>query len=135
MKIEDLLVPDEKIQENEGDVYLTNKRIIRFRTIFLQSFFKDMPLDNIESIEHSKKRFLWILGVGFAIMALTLLIGSLFPELMSLMLLIGIGSLIFAGVIFFFIVDQEIIIFGSQSTIKIHKKNIEFIRKIRKASL
>lgn len=126
------LAKKEKIKKDFGHgILITNKRLIKNKT----NHFKDIKLDAIESIEYTKTRHTRILEAAIITFFLSALIEIIYyllmKEFLFIILLGSIASIVLATS-YYLIYKQDIIIYGSNSSINLEKTDPEIIRHLRK---
>ncbi|MFW6231093.1 MAG: PH domain-containing protein [Nanoarchaeota archaeon] len=128
MDVKMLLGNNERIKSSFGSVYLTSQRVIYLKKGIITAF-KDIMLKDIESIEFSKKRFFWILLLGFSFFSS----GLIFSLYVEKIFYAGATGVLFAlsFLIYFFIVEQQLVIHASGTSLRLEKVDLSFLRSLR----
>ncbi len=132
MDIRRFMGPDEILRGSYGkNVYLTDMRVIYY-TGRIDSFFKDMMLDSIDTITYTKRHYSWMVVLGILFFATSFLAAYLLEAFTFY--IVTAGALICASLIlsFVFLVDNQVILNGRSSKMELRGMGMSFIEDLRK---
>ena len=131
MDIQKFMANDEiLIESHKNQVYLTNMRVI-FHKGKIDSYFKDLMLDSIDTITYTKKHYSWMIGAGLATFATSLLISYFLKEFNFLIMILGIILSLAWILSYIFLVDKQVILGSKESKMELKGVGVEFIGKLR----
>lgn len=131
--LKNVLTLNEKLIGQYGSkTFLTDKRVIYLKG-GINTYYKDISLPSIDSIEFTKQRHLWVVGAGFFVFLTSLVITFFLPEYILSALGTGIFILALSILGFIFVADKEVVIYGSNSKMSIKKVDMDFIKELRYA--
>ena len=127
-----LTLKEELIGKYGSKVLLTNKRVI-FMQGSVNLHYKDISLSSIDSVEFSKERSLWILGVGIFVFLSSILLSFVLPDYILSSLGTGAAIMIATIIVFVFFAKKDVIVFARGTKLELKGLDMNFIRDLRDA--
>ncbi len=127
-----LTLNEKTIRQYGSKIILTDKRVIYMKG-GINTYFKDISLSSIDSIEFTKRRHLWVVGAGFFVLLSSFALSLFLPHYIISSLGTGFAILILSVLGFVFIADKEVIISANNSKMTLNKVDLDFIKELRYA--
>ena len=131
--LDNVISKNEKLINTYNSRYhLTTKRIIYLKK-GINKHYKDISLSSIDSIEYTKKRYLWIIGSGLFVFLSSIILSLFLRDYIVYSLGTGFLILIVSIIVFIYFADKDVIIFAKNTQMDIQGVGMDFIRELRSA--